>query len=110
LTATGVVESLSDAADWMADIMVNDNMLPTEEDIEDDPMVQLSFDFSDEDSDEFMQVQNVPYSELLKMHHQIKESTYNTVLGCLVSSVSKLLDEELISLIGVEDLFGDSDE
>ena len=42
LTATGVVESLSDAADWMADIMVNDNMLPTEEDIEDDPMVHLS--------------------------------------------------------------------
>lgn len=109
LTATGVVESLSDAADWMADIMVNDSMLPTEEDIEDDPMVHLTFDYSDEDSDQFMQIQNVPYAELIKMHHQIKESTYNTILGCLVSSVSKLLDEELITLIGVEQLFGDLD-
>ena len=72
-------------------------------------MVHLTFDFSDEDSDQFMQVQDVPYAELIKMHHQIKESTYNTVLGCLVSSVSKLLDEELITLVGVEQLFGDLD-
>ena len=97
LTSAGIVESMSDAADWMADIMVNDNMLP-DESMSDDEMVGVGFDMDHPDSEEFLTVQSIPFGELRKMHRQIKDSTYNTILGCLVSSVSKLLDEELVLL------------
>ena len=98
LTESGIVESLSEAADWMSDIMVSDTMLPDEGDMEDDEIVGVGFDMDNPDSDDFMSVSQIPYGELRKMHRQIKDSTYNTVLGCLVSAVSKLLDEDMIGL------------
>ena len=98
LTEAGVVESMSDAADWMADVMVNDNMLPDDEDMEDTDQVTVGFDLDNPDSDNFLSFHSIDFGELRKMHQQIKDSTYNTVLGCLVSAVSKLLDEELIEL------------
>ncbi len=96
LTTSGIVESLSDAADWMSEIMVADDMLP--EGMDDDEMVGVGFDMDHPDSDDFMQVNSIPLGELRKMHRHIKDSTYNTVLGCLVASISKLLDEDLITL------------
>jgi len=102
LTQTGIVDSLSEAADWMSDLMVSDSSLPDPKDLDENQMVQMSFDFSDEDSDNYFQVEPVSYEALVRMHQQIKDSTYNTVLGCIVSSVSKLLDEELINLTGLE--------
>ena len=45
-----------------------------------------------------MDFKHLTYAELKRMHQQIKESTYNTLLGCMVSSVSKLLDEDLIEV------------
>jgi hypothetical protein len=91
LTTAGIVESLSDAADWMSDIMVDDDMLP--EGVDDDEMIGVG-----SDSDDFMSLNSIPLGELRKLHRHIKDSTYNTVLGCLVASVSKLLDEDLIVL------------
>ena len=96
LTTSGIVESLSDAADWMSDIMVDDNMLP--EGVDDDEMIGVGFDLDHPDSDDFMSLNSIPLGELRKMHRHIKDSTYNTVLGCLVASISKLLDEDLITL------------
>jgi len=96
LTTAGIVESLSDAADWMSDIMVADDMLP--EGVDDDEMVGVGFDMDHPDSDDFMSINSIPLGELRKMHRHIKDSTYNTVLGCLVASISKLLDEDLITL------------
>lgn len=96
LTTSGVVASLSDAADWMSDIMVADDMLPDGDD--DEEMVGIGFDMDNPDSDDFMHVNSIPLGELRKMHRHIKDSTYNTVLGCLVAAVSKLLDEDLITL------------
>ena len=96
LTTAGIVESLSDAADWMSDIMVADDMLP--EGVDDDEMIGVGFDMDHPESDDFMQVHSIPLGELRKMHRHIKDSTYNTVLGCLVASISKLLDEDLITL------------
>tara|TARA_B100000953_G_scaffold251530_1_gene214323 strand:- start:935 stop:1390 length:456 start_codon:yes stop_codon:yes gene_type:complete len=96
LTTAGIVESLSDAADWMSDIMVADDMLP--EGVDDDEMIGVGFDMDHPESDDFMQVNSIPLGELRKMHRHIKDSTYNTVLGCLVASISKLLDEDLITL------------
>ena len=96
LTTAGIVESLSDAADWMADIMVDDNMLP--EGVDDDEMIGVGFDMDHPESDDFMTLNSIPLGELRKMHRHIKDSTYNTVLGCLVASISKLLDEDLITL------------
>ncbi len=96
LTTAGIVESLSDAADWMSDIMVADDMLP--EGVDDDEMVGVGFDMDHPDSDDFMQMNSISLGELRKMHRHIKDSTYNTVLGCLVASISKLLDEDLITL------------
>ena len=96
LTTSGIVESLSDAADWMSEIMVADDMLP--EGMDDDEMVGVGFDMDHPDSEEFLQVNSIPLGELRKMHRHIKDSTYNTVLGCLVASISKLLDEDLITL------------
>lgn len=104
LTEAGIVESMSDAADWMADVMVNDNMLPPGdggEDMDDMEIVNVGFDMDNPESENFMSFHSIPYGELRKMHQQIKDSTYNTVLGCLVSAVSKLLDEELIELTTV---------
>jgi hypothetical protein len=98
LTSSGVVESLSVAADWMADIMVNDNMIPDEDDMEDDDMVQLGFDIDPSSEEDFLNVHAMSFEDLKKMHQQIKDSTYNTVLGCMVSSISKLLDEDLVVL------------
>ena len=95
---------MSDAADWMADVMVNDNMLPPGdegEDMDDMEIINVGFDMDNPESDNFMSLHSIPYGELRKMHQQIKDSTYNTVLGCLVSAVSKLLDEELIELTTV---------
>jgi hypothetical protein len=101
LTMAGIVESLSDTADWMSDIMVDDNMLP--DGLDDDEMVGVGFDPSNtEDEDDFMALNYVPLGELRKMHRHIKDSTYNTVLGCLVASVSKLLDEDLITLSNLQ--------
>ena len=80
--------------------MVNDNMLPPDE-MEDSEIVTVGFDMDHPDSDDFTSFQTIPFGELRKMHQQIKESTYNTVLGCLISGVSKLLDEELIELTTV---------
>ncbi|MBF83399.1 MAG: hypothetical protein CL489_02875 [Acidobacteria bacterium] len=100
LTQAGIVDSMSDAADWMADVMVNDNMLPPE-DMDDADIVTVGFDMDHPGSDDFATFQTIPFGELRKMHQQIKESTYNTVLGCLISGVSKLLDEELIELTTV---------
>jgi hypothetical protein len=96
LTTAGIVESLSDAADWMSDIMVADDMLP--EGVDDDEMIGVGFDMDHPDSDGFMAINSIPLGELRKMHRHIKDSTYNTVLGCLVASISKLLDEDLITL------------
>jgi len=96
LTTAGIVESLSDAADWMSDIMVADDMLP--EGVDDDEMIGVGFDMDHPDSDDFMSINSIPLGELRKMHRHIKDSTYNTVLGCLVASISKLLDEDLITL------------
>jgi len=96
LTTAGIVESLSDAADWMSDIMVDDDMLP--EGVDDDEMIGVGFDMDHPDSDDFMSLNSIPLGELRKLHRHIKDSTYNTVLGCLVASVSKLLDEDLIVL------------
>ena len=96
LTTAGIVESLSDAADWMSDIMVDDNMLP--EGVDDDEMIGVGFDMDHPESDDFMTLNSIPLGELRKMHRHIKDSTYNTVLGCLVASISKLLDEDLIPL------------
>ena len=96
LTTAGIVESLSDAADWMSDIMVADDMLP--EGVDDDEMIGVGFDMDHPDSDDFMSINSIPLGELSKMHRHIKDSTYNTVLGCLVASISKLLDEDLITL------------
>ena len=96
LTTAGIVESLSDAADRMADIMVDDNMLP--EGVDDDEMIGVGFDMDHPESDDFMTLNSIPLGELRKMHRHIKASTYNTVLGCLVASISKLLDEDLITL------------
>ena len=96
LTTAGIVESLSDAADWMSDIMVDDNMLP--EGVDDDEMIGVGFDMDHPESDDFMTLNSIPLGELRKMHRHIKDSTYNTVLGCLVASISKLLDEDLITL------------
>ena len=96
LTTAGIVESLSDAADWMSDIMVDDNMLP--EGVDDDEMIGVGFDREHPESDDFMTLNSIPLGELRKMHRHIKDSTYNTVLGCLVASISKLLDEDLITL------------
>ena len=96
LTTSGIVDSLSDAADWMSDIMVADDMLP--EGVDDDEMIGVGFDMDHPESDDFMQVNSIPLGELRKMHRHIKDSTYNTVLGCLVASISKLLDEDLITL------------
>ena len=96
LTSAGIVESLSDAADWMSDIMVADDMLP--DGVDDDEMIGVGFDMDNPDSDDFMALNHIPLGELREMHRHIKDSTYNTVLGCLVASVSKLLDEDLITL------------
>ena len=96
LTTAGIVESLSDAADWMSDIMVDDNMLP--EGVDDDEMIGVGFDMDHPESDDFMTLNSIPLGELRKMHRHIKDSTYNTVLGCLVASISKLFDEDLITL------------
>lgn len=96
LTSAGIVESLSDAADWMSDIMVADDMLP--DGVDDDEMIGVGFDMDNPDSDDFMALNHIPLGELRKMHRHIKDSTYNTVLGCLVASISKLLDEDLITL------------
>mgnify|MGYP001577416141 CR=1 FL=1 len=96
LTTAGIVESLSDAADWMSDIMVDDDMLP--EGVDDDEMIGVGFDMDHPDSDDFMSLNSIPLGELRKLHRHIKDSTYNTVLGCLVAYVSKLLDEDLIVL------------
>ena len=96
LTTAGIVESLSDAADWMSDIMVDDNMLP--EGVDDDEMIGVGFDMDHPESDDFMTLNSIPLGELRKMHRHIKDSTYNTVLGCLVAGISKLLDEDLITL------------
>ena len=96
LTTAGIVESLSDAADWMSDIMVADDMLP--EGVDDDEMIGVGFDMDHPESDDFMQVNSIPLGELRKMHRHIKDSTYNTVLGGLVASISKLLEEDLITL------------
>jgi hypothetical protein len=104
LTQAGIVDSMSDAADWMADVMVNDNMLPPGdegEDMDDMEMINVGFDMDNPESENFMSFHSIPYGELRKMHQQIKDSTYNTVLGCMVSAVSKLLDEELIELTTV---------
>lgn len=100
LTEAGVVESMSDAADWMADVMVNDNMLPPDV-LDDEEVVNVGFDMDHPESDDFVNFHQIPFGELRKMHQQIKDSTYNTVLGCLVSAVSKLLDEDLIELTTV---------
>jgi hypothetical protein len=96
LTTAGIVESLSDAADWMSDIMVADDML--HEGVDDDEMIGVGFDMDHPDSDDFMSINSIPLGELRKMHRHIKDSTYNPVLGCLVASISKLLDEDLITL------------
>ena len=96
LTTAGIVESLSDAADWMSDIMVADDMLPAA--VDDDEMIGVGFGMDHPDSDDFMSINSIPLGELRKMHRHIKDSTYNTVLGCLVASISKLLDEDLITL------------
>jgi len=101
LTQAGIVDSMSDAADWMADVMVNDNMLPPDDVMDDTEIVNVGFDLDNLDSDDFLSFHSIPYGELRKMHQQIKDSTYNTVLGCLVGAVSKLLDEELIELTTV---------
>lgn len=104
LTEAGIVESMSDAADWMTDVMVNDNMLPPGEDgedMDDTEIVNVGFDMDHPGSDNFMSFHSIPYGELRKMHQQIKDSTYNTVLGCLIGAVSKLLDEDLIELTTV---------
>jgi hypothetical protein len=101
LTDYGIVDSLSDAADWMADVMVADEMLPPEG--EDTDIVSIGVDM-DAPEDEFyseegpMDFANLTYADLKRIHQQIKESTYNTLLGCMVSSVSKLLDEDLIEV------------
>ncbi len=108
LTDYGIVDSLSEAADWMADVMVADEMLPSE--AEDTDIVTIGIDmdpseseddfYSEEDGPtEFtMDFNHLTYAELKRIHQQIKESTYNTLLGCMVSSVSKLLDEDLIEV------------
>jgi len=115
LTDYGIVDSLSDAADWMADVMVADEMLPRE--AEDTDIVTIGIDMDHSESeDEFysedgpadftMDFNHLTYAELKRMHQQIKESTYNTLLGCMVASVSKLLDEDLIE---VKDLLPSGD-
>ena len=76
---------------------VNEDM----EDMDDMEIVNVGFDMDNPESENFMSFHSIPYGELRKMHQQIKDSTYNTVLGCLVSAVSKLLDEELIELTTV---------
>jgi hypothetical protein len=98
LTESGVVDSMSDAADWMSDIMVSGEFDPDE--MEDDDIVTVGFDLDHPESDEFMRA--IPYGELRKMHQQVKDSAYNTILGCLVASISKLLDEELITVVNLE--------
>ena len=78
LTTAGIVESLSDAADWMSDIMVADDMLP--EGVDDDEMIGVGFDMDHPESDDFMQVNSIPLGELRKMHRHIKDSTYLSLI------------------------------
>jgi hypothetical protein len=101
LTEYGIVDSLSDAADWMADVMVADEMLPPEAEDTDSVTIGVDLDLPEEDfysEDGPMDFNNLTYADLKRIHQQIKESTYNTLLGCMVSSVSKLLDEDLIEV------------
>ena len=116
LTDCGIVESLSDAADWMADVMVADEMLPPE--AEDTDIVTIGIDMDPHDPEDDFYSEDGPmdftpdhfnhltYADLKRIHQQIKESTYNTLLGCMVASVSKLLDEDLIE---VKDLLPSGD-
>lgn len=96
---SGVLDSLYLAASWMSDIMVCDSYLP-EEDFDDDVLGDYTVieGHNFDGSPRFKPADREDIEALQDSIADIKESAFNTVLGCVVSSLSKLIDEGLVTL------------
>jgi len=98
LTSMGVIESIEESSEWMSEIMVREEMLPDEEDLSDGSDFLIRINNDDPDSDDYATFEPVEHEEIIKMFKDIKESAYGTFMGCIVSAVSKLIDEDLLQI------------